>query len=243
MKKRKIWVIGDIHGAAKALLQVIERSGADIENDLFIVLGDVTDGWPEVPEAIEILMSIKNLIYITGNHDIWAREFLKNPTDPQVFVIRNHYTSWYSQGGEATVEGYKRRPELLTKHIEFLENSKPYYVDDQNRLFIHGGFQPHIPIEEQEEFDIAWDRWFWEASRSGKNLGITYDEVYIGHSPTIRYPKNDGSHKQPLNYGKVWNMDTGATYTGMLSIMNVETKELFQSDVVQTLYPHHRGRN
>jgi len=242
MKKNKTWAIGDIHGAAKALKQVIERSGADVENDKFIVLGDVTDGWPEVPEAIEMLMSIKNLVYITGNHDIWSREFLVSPTDPQDQKIVNHYMSWYSQGGQATVEGYKRRPELLDKHVLFLNESKPYHVDD-NRLFIHGGYKPSIPIEEQDEFDIAWDRWFWMAVRDGRNLKITYDEVYIGHSPTIRYPKNDGSHKQPMNYGKVWNLDTGATYTGMLSIMNIDTKEVWQSDVVQTLYPNHKGRN
>jgi serine/threonine protein phosphatase 1 len=242
MKETRTWVIGDIHGAAKALLQIIERSGADIEKDTFIVLGDVTDGWPEVPEAIEILMSIKNLIYITGNHDIWAREFLVNPTDPQNPQIANHYMSWYTQGGKATADAYKRRPELTSKHVDFLNDSLAYYVDDQNRLYIHGGYDPKIPIDEQTEFDIAWDRRFWTDTRAGRNLGITYDEVYIGHSPTIRYPKNDGSHKQPLNYGKVWNLDTGGAYTGMLSIMDVDTKEVFQSDVVKTLYPNHEGR-
>ena len=94
-----------------------------------------------------------------------------------------------------------------------------------------------------ETENIAWNRKFWTLVRDGKNLGITYDEVYIGHSPTINYPKNDGSHKQPMNYGKVWNLDTGATYTGMLSIMDINTKELWQSDVVQELYPDHPGRN
>lgn len=242
MKKRRVWVIGDIHGAAKALLQVIERSGADIENDLFIVLGDVTDGWPEVPESIEILLSIKNLIYITGNHDIWAREFLVNPTDPQVSVIRNHYMSWYSQGGQATADAYKRRPELLSKHVDFLNKSLPYYVDDQNRLFIHGGYDPKVPIEDQTEFDIAWDRRLWDGVYRGRQLGITYDEVYIGHTPTIRYTQNDGSHKHPLNYGKVWNLDTGGAYTGKLTIMDIDTKEFWQSDVVKTLYPNHQGR-
>ena len=240
--KKRTYVIGDIHGAAKALVQCIERSGANMKTDRFIVLGDVTDGWPEVAEAIEILMDITDLIYITGNHDIWTRDFLKPDNELETLTNALHRGSWVSQGGQATIDSYNNRPELLDKHLEFLHNSKPYH-EENNKLFIHGGYKPHIPIEDQLEFDIAWDRWFWSAVRTGKNIGITYDEVFIGHSPTIRYPKNDGSHKQPMNYGKVWNLDTGATYTGMLSIMDIDTKEFWQSDVVQTLYPNHNGRN
>jgi serine/threonine protein phosphatase 1 len=41
----------------------------------------------------------------------------------------------------------------------------------------------------------------------------------------------------------VWNMDTGAAFTGRLSVMDVDTKEFFQSDVVQGLYPGETGRN
>lgn len=231
------FVIGDIHGAYKALLQVVERSNADINKDLFIILGDVTDGWPETAESIEFLMSIKNLIYITGNHDIWCREFLKNgPTSTQ-------YHMWIEQGGRATIESYNKNLNLLDKHINFLNNSLPYYEDIENRLFIHGGYDPYISIDNQSEMDIAWNRKFWSDIIEGRNLGIIYDEVYIGHSPTIRYPKSDGSHKRPMNYGKVWNMDTGATYTGMLSMMDIDTKELWQSDVVMDLYPDHKGRN
>ena len=37
----KTFVIGDIHGAYKALLQCFERSGFDYEKDHLIVLGDV----------------------------------------------------------------------------------------------------------------------------------------------------------------------------------------------------------
>jgi hypothetical protein len=38
-------------------------------------------------------------------------------------------------------------------------------------------------------------------------------------------------------------MDTGATYIGKLSIMDLNTKELTQSDPVFQLYPEHMGRN
>lgn len=242
----KTWTIGDIHGSAKALKQVIERSGADIKKDKFIVLGDVTDGWSEVAESIEILMTItiENLVYITGNHDLWVREFLNLETiSPNIILPK--YRSWIIQGGQATIDSYERNPELLDKHLEFLNNSSPYHIDN-NRLFVHGGYLPHIPIEEQEEFDLAWDRWFWMATLEGgideeKNYQ-NYDEIYIGHTPTIKFGESS-KYQKPLNYGNVWNMDTGATYTGKLSIMNIDTKEVFQSDIVKYLYPNEKGRN
>ena len=41
----------------------------------------------------------------------------------------------------------------------------------------------------------------------------------------------------------VWNLDTGGGYEGKLTVMDVETKELWQSDFVNTLYSNERGRN
>jgi Calcineurin-like phosphoesterase. len=69
--KGKTFVVGDIHGAHKALVQVLERSGFDKENDLLITLGDIADGWSEVYEVVEELLTIKHRIDIIGNHDEW----------------------------------------------------------------------------------------------------------------------------------------------------------------------------
>jgi len=37
-------------------------------------------------------------------------------------------------------------------------------------------------------------------------------------------------------------MDTGAGWSGVLSMMNIDTKEIFTSDHVDTLYPGITGR-
>jgi len=41
----------------------------------------------------------------------------------------------------------------------------------------------------------------------------------------------------------VWNVDTGAAYNGSLSALDVNTKEILQSDTAQSLYPGETGRN
>ena len=65
-----------------------------------------------------------------------------------------------------------------------------------------------------------------------------YNEIYIGHTPTINFKED-----QPMNAVNVWNVDTGAAFTGKLSAINIDTKEVFQSDEVMTFYPEETGRN
>ena len=53
--------------------------------------------------------------------------------------------------------------------------------------------------------------------------------MYIGHTP-IPEP-------HPVQYCEVWMMDTGAGWSGRLSMMNIDTLEYFVSDPVPELYP------
>jgi serine/threonine protein phosphatase 1 len=58
-----------------------------------------------------------------------------------------------------------------------------------------------------------------------------FDLVFIGHTSTT-HEKTD----QPMHKANVWNLDTGAGGGGRLTIMDVETKEFWQSDPVGELY-------
>jgi len=73
----KALVIGDIHGAYRALMQCFERSGFNKENDRLILLGDICDGYPEVKQCIDELLKVKYCDLIIGNHDLWALEWAK----------------------------------------------------------------------------------------------------------------------------------------------------------------------
>lgn len=229
--------------------QVLERANFDFENDQLISVGDVCDGWPETAETIEILLRIRNLVYCRGNHDDWVIRFLPDNPDK---ILTTDYRAWEVHGGLATQESYKKNAELKEKHIEWLKKSVVYYIDETNRLYLHAGFDTEFPIDEQprnRSYDSSdgvptiyfWDRTFWSnVSRGFIDLVCdTYTEIYIGHTPTISKWK----HGKPVRLGNVTNMDTGASFMGKLSLLNVETKELYQSDPVFQLYPEHKGRN
>lgn len=268
MKKGKVYTLGDVHGGYLALMQVLGMVDFDYENDTLITLGDLCDGWSQTPEVIEELKKIKNLVAIRGNHDHWAMLGLKGDgvfTDYQVGC----YTSWIRHGGIATEYAYsKLYPELKEDHIDFLENVMvDYYVDDQNRLFVHAGFDIEYPIGEQDKSPMNdtymsstnggkiyyLNRHYWkflfpevydgDGKWKHEDFGKDFKEIYIGHTPTTSFPKLDDNNSEPMNMYNIWNLDTGAAFKGKLTIMDVDTKEYWQSDRVYTLYPNEKGRN
>ena len=241
---QKIFVIGDIHGGLKALVQVLERANIS-KNDTLIFLGDYVDGWSQSPEVIDLLIAMKethNVVCIRGNHDDLLLEWLKKGTDnPQ----------WFDHGGEATVTAYQNRDAAtLAAHIAFIESLVDFHLDEQNRLFIHAGFTNMNGVD-FEYFPklFYWDRSLWETALAlDKNMKTTdlaypkrlrlYNEIFIGHTPVSRIGKTI-----PVQMANVWNVDTGAAFRGPLTIMDVDSKAYWQSENLDVLYPNEKGRN
>lgn len=255
-KKQRRFVIGDLHGNKKGLIQCLERSEFDYENDHLITLGDIVDRGPETYECIEELLKIKNRIDIKGNHDdVWEKwihtgEHLLGFSHGAISTIRSYVDHVKEDFGEDRFikQGYKSLSTNLTRrdiplsHIGFLKNQIHYHIDNENRCFVHGGFNRHESIEHQESDILLWDRDLVMAAKSFKQMeGQDYrfkilddfKEVYVGHTPTIMW-KGDTT---PQFNAQIIMMDTGGAYPqGKVSIMNIETKEYFQSDLGSTLY-------
>jgi len=227
------FVMGDVHGAHKAMVQCFERSGFNYDADELIVLGDVVDGWPDVKECFDELFRVKNLIFVVGNHDLWALDWMRKGATPKL---------WTDQGGKATIESLKEINQ--NPYLNFLSRAYKYYEDDEGRLFVHGGIKPGVPIKEQSLEYLVWDRTLFETALHRYAYGdvsfrVTgYQEVFIGHSTTSVV---DWKMK-PVNIGNLWCLDQGAGYEGKLTMMNIETKEFWQSGEVDTLYDCHNVR-
>lgn len=237
-------IIGDIHGGLRALKQILERAEVT-QNDTLIFLGDYVDGWSESSQTIQFLIELsenQECIFIKGNHDAWTEDWLAFGNEPDV---------WLFNGGKSTVESYADYSlDQLETHLEFFQRMKNYHVDDENRLFIHAGYSSmHGPEKEVYSSNYRWDRTLWEtAVAMDKRLEKTselypkrlllYNEIFIGHTPTLYIGIGTPVHK-----ANVWNMDTGAAFTGVLSIMDIDTKEYWQSDLLTSLYPDENGRN
>lgn len=243
----RILVIGDIHGGFRALLQVLERANVTATDQL-IFLGDYVDGWSESPQVIDFLIELKqqySCIFLRGNHDALLLDWLEGNVEN---IDEN---LWYKHGGNATVEAYSAvSKEKKARHIEFLKQLQNYHLDEQNRLFVHAGFT-NLHGVEFEYFSklFYWDRTLWETALCiDENLDKNhvlypnrlkiYSEIFIGHTPTTRIQS-----MKPVQKACVWNIDTGAAFKGKLTLMDVDTKAFWQSDVLPDLYPDEKGRN
>lgn len=263
MKKK--FTIGDIHGNYKGLLQCLERSNFDYENDILISLGDVVDGHCDSFEVVEELLKIKNLIAIKGNHDDWFNQWIQTGINPSnwgqgqkatglSYLKKSRPTvEWYSHNEYGTNFNIKTN-DIPDSHIEFFKNQLPYYKDEQNNLFIHGGFNRHFFLDDQDESMFWWDRDLWSQALSFGNMssmqtGLKKEfvpkfkileetkEIFIGHTST-QFWKVD----EPMHAANIWNLDTGGGWFGKVTIMDIDIKEFWQSDKATDLYPEFKGR-
>jgi len=239
-------VIGDIHGGYKALLQVMERAKVT-PSDHLIFLGDYVDGWSESDKVVDYLLELRqthNCIFLRGNHETLLVKWLETGIENKL---------WEGNGGDASIKSYSLdniTQEKRDTHLAFFKGLQNYHIDEQNRLFVHAGFtNPRgVKAEFFEEY-LYWDRTLWEMVMSIDSTISTEDkryprrllhhsEIYIGHTPVTNF-----GFKYPMNFANVWNIDTGAAFFGCVSVLDVATKEFWQSDSVASLYPNEEGRN
>ncbi len=154
------------------------------------------------------------------------------------------------------------------------EDLHNYYIDEQNRGFVHGGFTSRNGLgSEPYQTNYFWDRTLFELALLQHNRPVPdnyssealahsrkfekHKEIYIGHTSTgnwkckRHYPEyhipeqkaKNGIITVPMNRCNVWNLDTGGGFEGKLTIMDIDTKQFWQSDFVKELYPEEKGRN
>lgn len=248
----RTFVMGDIHGNYDALLQCLEKSEFNKNADRLIQLGDVVDGGHNSFKCVEELLTIKNLIAIRGNHDDWFREFIET----------SYHPCQWNMGGKATALSYlkeKGKEKLIRKshhgyktgldpkdipesHRRFFSSQVPWYIDKDNNCFVHAGFDRHNCFEGQRTELYFLDRELWsdalihlaeELYNQAKEpfyIKTTFNSIFLGHTSTLHWNMD-----RPTKAGNIYNLDTGAGKRGKLTIMNVQTKQWFQSEIFQTI--------
>jgi serine/threonine protein phosphatase 1 len=237
-------VFGDLHGGLRALIQLLERIDLT-PDDKLIFLGDYVDGWSDSANTVTYLIELakqNSCVFIRGNHDDLAHRWLEDGEMNQ---------KWLEHGGQSSLDAYRNfSQEDKERHIEFFREMVNYYKDEEERLFVHAGFTNlHGPDYEYHETGFYWDRTLWEmALAMDEEIDPEDDfypkrlkhfrEIYIGHTPVTRIGET-----KPVNKANIWNVDTGAAFMGPVSAIDIESKKLWQSDPVHTLYPEEQGRN
>ncbi|MFB6456362.1 metallophosphoesterase family protein [Chitinophaga sp. Hz27] len=236
--------LGDIHGGLKALQQLVD--GLKItSSDRIVFLGDYVDGWSQSAQVIDFLMRLEqsaNCIFIKGNHDVLCESWLNG---------RLLKEEWLYGHGASTVKSYAGYSEARRMvHLDFFRRMQYFYVDDQQRLFVHGGFTAADgPAYEPTPDLLTKDRTLLElAITMNKRIAehpelmpkklAQFKEIFIGHTPTLNY-----NSFVPIHACNVWDVDTGAGFYGRLTALDIDAKKIYQSEPLPELYPDEPGRN
>ena len=121
------------------------------------------------------------------------------------------------------------------EHIDLLKNGQ-LWIERDEQLFVHGGFNLDVSLKSHSAQELVWDRTLldmaWKKHIAGCKCQLgKYKDIFIGHTTTELY-----NTLQPIHVCNVWNLDTGAGWSGKLTIMDVDTKEYWQSDLSKDLY-------
>ena len=259
----RVLAVGDIHGGLRALRDVLYKCGYDSKTDDLIFLGDYVDGWPESADVVDFIIGLKekirfemrhpdSIICLEGNHDQWIKEFLTYGTI---------HPDWLENGGKTTLSSYEtfwqlrgKDQESMDAHRDFYNSLHNYYIDKDGRAFVHAGCDSEQGVQKTFDYTRKWDRIMWNRVLSGK-IVKAHKELFIGHTTTTsyickpHYPEAQEKGQEigkyisvPINRQNVWNLDTGGGWDGKLTIMDVNTKEYWQSEFVYKLYPECEGR-
>ncbi len=237
----RILITTDNHGALKAVKQVLERCNFNPNEDLLINLGDVVDRGTESAELVQFYIELSEEclykpLFIKGNHDDYCQKWLKSGEINM---------EWLMNGGTETIDSYIRTNYLNSEeHLNFFNEMFDFYIDTKNRGYVHAGFTSHNGLGHDNPNTYYWDRTLWELAllnnenkELSKEMRIyeSHKEIFIGHTPTLNWDETE-----PMNKYNIWNLDTGAGFGGKITILDVASKEFWQSDTVEDLYTDNR---
>jgi serine/threonine protein phosphatase 1 len=224
----RFYVIGDVHGCADLLDQVIKRIDAHLSvNPAFrpveIFLGDYIDRGPASRRVLDCLIArtrARETVCLKGNHETYVEGFLNNPAI---------FNEWRCYGGLETLLSYGLAPSanmdlteqtrLATAFSQALPESHRRFLCGLSAsftcgdyFFVHAGVRPGIPFRKQRDEDLLWIR---------EDFLLCEEEfgkiIVHGHTPV----------REPDIHPNRINIDTGAYATGRLTCLMLEGDERY----------------
>jgi serine/threonine protein phosphatase 1 len=198
-------VIGDVHGEYKTLLSLLDILPQTQE---ICFIGDLIDRGPQSKEVVGLVRT-KGWYSVLGNHEDMA-------TDPSMV------DTWIYNGGWHTIQSYCDKDEGF--NYDTVDNFRnhddikwmhelPLTIQYKDFLISHsycynGDGTPNS--------DILWGRSFEDDCCTLINI--------FGHTPVKEAKKIHNKH---------WNIDTGCTFGGKLSAIDLDTEKIYSVNKVK----------
>jgi serine/threonine protein phosphatase 1 len=205
------FVVGDIHGCAKALRTLIETIDPTPEDEL-IFLGDYIDRGPDSRNVVEQLLELQTrcrMVALCGNHELMMLTIINRGYDDAI---------WMANGGRATVTSYGGNlSKIPSSHLGFFARLQSYYETDDT-ICAHAGYNPMLPMDQQDAVELYWNH----LSAQLPAPHLSGKRVFVGHTPQGSGDILDGGH--------VVCIDTYCFGGGYLTAFDLDTDELIQTN-------------
>lgn len=224
-----VYAIGDIHGRADLLEQLLDRITVDAAGHAgpasLILLGDYVDRGEQSREVIDLCLDRVStwpgeVVFLKGNHEDALLSFLDNPADGD---------AWLGYGGLATLMSYgvgavreHMPPEELTRagedfaaalpaaHLKFLADLQlSHRIGDY--FFCHAGMDPLTVPERQVPHVLMW-------GTGQEDLDMSAQPLTVIHGHYV--------HSEPVQQPKRISIDTGAYFSGRLTAVKLAPGEI-----------------
>jgi serine/threonine protein phosphatase 1 len=240
-----LYVIPDIHGQYYQLELILSRilplRTINGIKDQIVFLGDYIDRGKYSPQVVDRIIDLKleypdQIITIRGNHELMIMNAIKPSKTSDDYIL------WMKNGGLETLSSYldlsdqhmDNPYELLRsrihdfipkKHKDFF-TGLDYYYETDDFIFVHGGCDPLLPLEEHSKQFMSWDRSLFQfvsnlveiSKRDNIELQLNWEKCIItGH--------NGSKRQEPLICPKFMMLDCSGI--GKLIVLEVNSMEGF----------------
>ena len=139
-----IFAVSDIHGHYTALMQALEESGFDVnnENHIFLSLGDLADRGAENMKVYDFVKSLPRKILLKGNHEDMLRNILTQGDVSATDIYNGTDITVTELLGEDAIDKYgcidlEKHAEKITETVAFIDSMQDYY-EIGDYIFTHG---------------------------------------------------------------------------------------------------------
>lgn len=215
---QRIFAIGDIHGCADKLAQLLARLPFDQAHDTLVVLGDYLDRGPAVRRVLDQLCELRaqgvNLIALMGNHEYLLLEYHQSGDQTLLpYLRRLGLDETLESYGGASLAELAALTFLPADHRDFLLSLLPSW-ETKEYIFVHAGLRPDLPLAAQSMADLCEVRepFLSDDHDYGKR-------VIFGHTPFAT----------PLVTPHKIGIDTGAGYGQMLTAVELPALRFYHA--------------
>jgi serine/threonine protein phosphatase 1 len=181
---KRVLCIGDVHAHYDELIEMLNKIKYVPEEDILIFHGDYLDRGTQNLKTLYKIMELKKqgAICLRGNHEWFTAMALhdicfKNPMYKEPFELDNFY---FIHGGKDTYDELMELDDEGRLEVYNFINNLPLYATLDKYIFVHGGINSNLRLEEHMLNEIVLPSSNWV-----RKPAYTNKVVVFGHLPTV----------------------------------------------------------